>query len=306
MQHLLQDTPRCAMNGVLSSSSYLLLPTPNPLICRAAMDEPLQKRSKFSFDACRKPLASKGRLPDLSQLRESVKDMRAPHAVRSKFWGPPKFVGIDIETHALAPTSASPVWRTDEFGILTKATEEAVSNLRIVQLGWVRSGDGSPVIKTKLVKPDGFVIEQGATDKHHITHEEASENGLSMQAVLREFLDDVTAAVGEGHRLCAHHLGFDAGIILKEMGRVGLHDRTEEWMQLVSPGLCTMDPSIGQWVREQIGVWDVPRKIPMRLKDAVAHLLPNHAELLSLHHHAGNDAHMHVLLALELHRRANV
>ena len=67
-----------------------------------------------------------------------------------------------------------------------------------------------------------------------------------------------------------------------------------------------MDPSICQWVREQIGVWDVPRKIPMRLKDAVAHLLPNHVELLSLHHHAGNDALMHVLLAQELHRRATL
>ena len=229
-------------------------------------------------------ISAKGRLPDVSQLRESVKDMRTPHAVRSKFWGMPKFVDLHIETHALAPTSASPVWRADEFGILTKDTVEAVSNLRIVQLGWVRSGDGPPVIKTKLVKPDGFEIEQGATDKHHITHQAASENGLSMQVVLRAFLDDVTAAVGEGHRLCAHLLGFDAGIFLKEMGCVGLHDRTEEWMQLVSPGLCSMDPSIGQWVREQIGVWDVPRKIPMRFKDAVAHLLPNNVELLSLHH----------------------
>ena len=202
--------------------------------------------------------------------------------------------------------STSPVWRTDEFGILTKATEEAVSNLRIVQLGWVRSGDGAPVIKTQLIKPAGFVIEPGATDKHHISHEKASEHGLPIQDVLREFLDDVTDAAGEGHRLCAHHLGFDAGIILKEMGRAGLHDRAAEWVELVGRGLCTMHPSISQWVREQIGVWDVPRKIPMRLKDAVAHLLPNHAELLALHHHAGNDAHMHVLLAQELHRRATV
>ena len=67
-----------------------------------------------------------------------------------------------------------------------------------------------------------------------------------------------------------------------------------------------MDPSISHWVRQQIGVWDMPRKIPMRLKDAVAHLLPNHAGLIANHHDAGNDAHMHVLLAQELHRRANL
>ena len=41
-------------------------------------------------------------------------------------------------------------------------------------------------------------------------------------------------------------------------------------------------------------------------RDAIAFLLPDSADLLSHHHHAGDDAHMHVLFAQELHRRANL
>ena len=100
------------------------------------MDAPPQKRAKFSSDACRTLLTSKGRLPDLSKFSESVKGLPAPQAVRDQFQCSPKFVGIDIETHALVPPSRSPAWRTDEFGILVKASEEALAYLRIVQLGW--------------------------------------------------------------------------------------------------------------------------------------------------------------------------
>jgi hypothetical protein len=270
------------------------------------MDAPPQKRAKFSPNACRALLASKGRLPDLSKLSKSVQVLPASQAVRDQFRFSPKFVGIDIETHALVPPSKSPAWRTDEFGILVKASEEALAYLRIVQLGWTYSCEGAPVIKTKLIKPVGFAVEPGATVKHRISHEEALENGVPIRDALCDLFSDVTRAISEGHRLCAHHLGFDAGIILREMERAGLNSYVDKWVQVVGGGLCTMDPSIGHWVRQQIGAWDVPRNIPLRLRDAIAFLLPDSADLLSHHHHAGNDAHMHVLFAQELHRRANL
>ena len=162
------------------------------------------------------------------------------------------------------------------------------------------------MIKTKLIKPVGFAIEPGATVKHRISHEEASENGVPIRDALCDLFRDVTKAISDGHRLCAHHLGFDAGITLREMDRAGLNSCVDEWMQAVGGGLCTMDPSIGHWVRQQIGAWDVPRNIPLRLKDAIAFLLPGSTNLLSHHHHAGKDAHMHVLLVQELRRRANL
>ena len=269
------------------------------------MDEPAQKRAKFSFSAVAKPSASTRRLPDLSTLIPDVKAMPAPDNVRSKFGGSALFVGIDIETHALVPQSASCSWRTDDFGILVKTTEEGLSFLRMIQLGWAFSDNADTVIKTKLIKPIDFTIETSAADKHHITHEEACENGIPIQDALQEFFDDVTALVGKGYRLCAHHLGLDAGIILREFDRAGLHSCKAELVSMVRGGLCTMDRDIGHWVRQQVGLWDFPRQLPLSLKDAIKFMLPSRSDLLSRHHQAGNDAHMHMLLAQELHHRVH-
>ena len=161
------------------------------------------------------------------------------------------------------------------------------------------------VIKTKLIKPTDFTIECSATNKHHITHNEACENGVPIREALHEFFEDVTVLVGKGYRLCAHHLGFDAGIILRELDRAGLHSCKLEWVSMVQKGLCTMDPDIGHWVRRQIDLWDFARSLPLSLKDAMSFMLPSHNDLLSKHHQAGIDAHMHMLLAHELHRRVH-
>ena len=101
-------------------------------------------------------------------------------------------------------------------------------------------------------------------------------------------------------------MGFDACIIFNELGNAGLRDDQDRWKLVVGNGLCTMQPGICHWVRLQIGLWDKPRKIPMRLRDMMQAVLPEQAELLSDHHDAGTDAHMHMLLAQELHRRANL
>ena len=61
---------------------------------------------------------------------------------------------------------------------------------------------------------------------------------------------------------------------------------------------------LGHWVWQQIGFPDKPRNIPMRLRDAVTHLLPAKAGLVARSHDAAEDARMHALLAEELHRRA--
>ena len=97
---------------------------------------------------------------------------------------------------------------------------------------------------------------------------------------------------------------FDASLLQNEMRKLGLCGATESWEQIVCEGLCTMDPDICQWVRHQIGIGDKPRKIPMRLADALRALLPDHAHLLAEHHDAGVDSYMHWLLAGDLVRRA--
>ena len=53
-------------------------------------------------------------------------------------------------------------------------------------------------------------------------------------------------------------------------------------------------------MRTQIGIADKPRKIPMRLKDGIRALLPEHAGLIDKHHDAGVNSLMHWHLARDL------
>ena len=76
------------------------------------------------------------------------------------------------------------------------------------------------------------------------------------------------------------------------------------WGGLARKGFCAMNRHIGHWVRAQIGIADKPRKIPMRLKDGIRALLPEHAGLIDNHHDAGADSLMHWLLARDLIARA--
>ena len=273
-----------------------------------SMSAPPTKKSRFSFSRCAQIVESTARLPDLNQLTEEVKTLPAPERVVGLLSGPPLFIGIDVETHALVPRGPSQAsfWQTGEFGFLTTADDEALSFLRLVQIGWAYIADGSdvPVVKTCLIKPEGFSIESTATDKHGIKNSVALQHGRPLGEVLRVFLDDLTSCLEKGYRICAHHLGFDAGILSREMARAGINPLREAWSNGVREGLCTMDPNICHWVRQLIGIGDKPRSTPMRLRDLVTVLLPRQAHLLARSHTAGADAHMHMLIAQELHRRA--
>ena len=88
------------------------------------------------------------------------------------------------------------------------------------------------------------------------------------------------------------------------MRRTGLDHVATEWSRFVRKGLCTMNPDIGQWIRQQTGQADSPRNIPMRLADAVQALVVDARGLLAKQHDAGCDARAHWALACELWKRA--
>ncbi len=89
------------------------------------------------------------------------------------------------------------------------------------------------------------------------------------------------------------------------MSALGFDDMSAEWGAIVRKGICTMDPDIAHWVRQQVGWTDVARFVPIRLVDAVKALLPEHAHLVEDHHDAAIDCHMHWLLARDLSSRAS-
>jgi len=203
--------------------------------------EPAPSRSKFSLDKCPKPKQpAKRRLPDLRELTPTAAPMAAPEDVRKIIRDAKHFIGIDVETHDLVP-AGNPLWEIREFGIPTRADDGTLRYLRLLQVGWGRSQDD---MKTRLIKPEDFVVKGEATDKHKIAHDYALKHGVPVKEVLLELFADVSEAVEQGCRVCAHHCGFDAGIIGREMKRAGLAECKASWDAMITEaGLCTMDHS---------------------------------------------------------------
>ena len=89
---------------------------------------------------------------------------------------------------------------------------------------------------------------------------------------------------------------------MRELGRVGQGDRADWWHTIVSGGLCTMMPEIGQWLRRMAGLNEENMYLRLGLKDTAKILLPNGFELSKGNHDAGNDAQMHWHVCRELKR----
>lgn len=55
------------------------------------------------------------------------------------------WAAVDIEMHELVPNTTDTVWVTCQFGHFCRVDNNAISNLRIVQLGWCIGRHSSPV-----------------------------------------------------------------------------------------------------------------------------------------------------------------
>ena len=145
------------------------------------------------------------------------------------------------------------------------------------------------------MKPVGFEISDKAAKYHGISHVSASASGVCLREALLEFLSDVIPLHEKGGRVIIHHLEFDAGIISRELDRAGLHSYQTAWHDVASSGLCTMDPMIGKWVRELLGMEMAPYPSGNTMKlDDMLKLLPESDALRGCRHSAGADAQLHM------------
>ena len=219
-----------------------------------------------------------------------------------------EIIAIDCETHALVPPRPRAPWRVGKFGLMTMLDPEGVPPLRVVQVGWASANLASaePIVKTKLIQPDGFQIDGCATARHRIGHRHAQDAGTPVKHALEEFCSEVFGVCERGGRVVGHHLDFDATLIAQELQYAGMLEMLPRWEACIKKGFCSMSPHVGGWIRSQAGdaIEYMGDRIPVRLSDAVATLIPDGTKLLIEHHDAGRDAAMHWLLYRELARRA--
>lgn len=115
-----------------------------------------------------------------------------------------------------------------------KAPIEDLANWpRMVQAAWILHDEGGNEILNKnyIVKPNGFIIPEGAARMHGITTQRAVKEGSSLIEVLAEFSE----AVARSEILVGHNIGFDEKIIGAEL----LRNRLKNYLDGKNK-ICTM------------------------------------------------------------------
>lgn len=133
---------------------------------------------------------------------------------------------FDTETTGLQPKDAK--WETDyeQFP-------------RICQLSWIYAGRE----ENHIIRPDGWVIPQEATDVHGITNEYAQEHGEPLADVIGKFIADCYAA----KLICGHNVYFDISTIKSEIMRRNAYGDVIEQALYKGKRIDTMRPTM-KWV----------------------------------------------------------
>lgn len=133
------------------------------------------------------------------------------------------YLFFDTETTGLPKDYKAPATDTDNWP-------------RLVQIAWILTDDERNVLETKefIIKPEGFIIEEGASNVHGISTEKAIEVGVKLTDVLTEF----NKVVDSAEYIIAHNINFDEKIVGAELIRNRVNSnfgRKEK--------LCTMQSS---------------------------------------------------------------
>lgn len=135
-----------------------------------------------------------------------------------------EIVFFDTETTGLPPKEAK--WDIDfeQFP-------------RICQLSWIYNGRE----ENHLIRPDGWIIPQEATDVHGITMERAMAEGEPFVNVIGQFIEDCADA----KLICGHNIYFDTSVIKSELMRYGMYEMLDAENALFKgKRIDTMRPSM--------------------------------------------------------------
>lgn len=109
---------------------------------------------------------------------------------------------------------------------------------RLVQLAWVLYHDDTEVSSGDwLVKPEGFIIPEDASDIHGHDHEKRVQHGSDLKLVLNDFWGDVK----QSEVMIAHNIDYDKNICGSEYHRAGAEAHARSFM--MKPMFCTMKAS---------------------------------------------------------------
>ena len=249
--------------------------------------------ARLTSNASNRPKAKAAKVTKVRNLSVSRPPLApAPVDVLSKLHHCDMLFAIDVETHELVQEKTSS-WTKGQFGFKARVGTSTLQTLRVVQLGWATGSLSAerPITSKWTSQPEGFAIKPEATMKHGISQDAAADAGHNLRVALQSMLTALMQCCARGGRLVAHHIEFDAGILIEELCRASLEDMQDSFVSIVRNGICTMDPNMATWVRKMIGA-PGDYAVPMRLADAFCGLRCGSKDLLASQHTADIDAAM--------------
>jgi len=131
------------------------------------------------------------------------------------------YLVFDTETTGLPISWSAPVTKLENWP-------------RLVQLAWVLYDEQGHEVKTAdvIVRPDGFSVPYEATRIHGISHDRALREGVSIMAVLTDFVHQLK---NRDLTLVAHNIEYDEKVMGAELLRARI---ASTFFDL--PKMCTM------------------------------------------------------------------
>lgn len=151
------------------------------------------------------------------------------------------------------------VFDTETSGLPNyKAPADDPSQPRLAAISMIQcdAGLGEISVYTRLIKPDGWVMEQQAMEANGLTMAILEEHGVPVQ----EVLDEYTKLIDEGFQVAAYGAQFDCKIMRGELRRANMDDRFDR-----TKNYCIMSGARGIVVKP-----DGKRTQP-KLVESVAH-----------------------------------
>ena len=136
----------------------------------------------------------------------------------------PYYVFFDTETTGLPKNWKAPVTDLDNWP-------------RLIQLAYIVYSENGEKLEegNHTIKPEGFIIPEGASNVHGITTEKAIEEGKDLVEVLSQFYSIVL----ESTVIVAHNIAFDEKVIGSEL----LRNRFENILD-AKRKICTMTSTV--------------------------------------------------------------
>lgn len=122
-----------------------------------------------------------------------------------------------------------------------------------------------------MIRPDGYVISDGAAAIHGITTEAAIAHGRPFAEVIPEIMDALSALVSDGVPVVAHNASYDFTMFAHEMHRAGVHDPVAFIDDIHIMDTFILDKQLDKWRRGKRTLTAVAPLYGVTLSEEEAH-----------------------------------